>query len=90
MDRDDPNLETVGVPRIWIERSLEAMVLHGTHQEFDCPGDVPEPCGQWCDICKQHIDDDNHVLGHALHCPIEILRLRLGTSAEPSCRPKRK
>lgn len=73
----DPKLELISVPRVWLERSMEAMIKWGTHMEYDCPGDTPEPCGQYCDICNRHIDDNDHTLGHELHCPIEVMRLRL-------------
>ena len=73
----DPNLEPVEVPRIWLERIHAAAVKHGTHEEFDYPGDAPESCGWWCDICEQHINDDDQSLGHALHCPIEVVGNRL-------------
>ena len=70
-------MKSITLPREWVERALSAMVEHGTHEEFDCPGDAPESCGWWCDICKQHINDDDRRGGHNLACPIEIFRLRL-------------
>lgn len=73
----DAKLEPVSVPRVWLERLFEATVKYGTHMEYDSPGDVPEPCGMWCDICEQHIDDDAPANGHALHCPIEVVGRRL-------------
>ncbi|MCH9751080.1 MAG: hypothetical protein K0U61_02575 [Alphaproteobacteria bacterium] len=76
---DDPNLQEVSVPRIWLERLHAAAVRFGTHEEFDYPAEVPESCGWWCDICEQHIDDDDHALGHALHCPVEVVGHRLET-----------
>lgn len=74
------SIATITMPRVWIERALDAMVHYGTHQEYDTPGDTPEPCGQWCDICNQHIDDDDHKLGHSITCPIEIFQLQLANS----------
>ena len=69
----DPKLELVSVQRIWLERLLAAAVKYGPHMEYDSPGDVPEPCGMWCDICNQHVDDDAPANGHKLDCPIDVV-----------------
>jgi hypothetical protein len=57
-----------------LQRVARDLIKHGTHMEYDWPGDAPEPCGQWCDICNQHIDDVDHSKGHKADCSIEILR----------------
>lgn len=48
----------------------ELLVKHAVHEEFDYPGDAPESCGLWCDICNQHVDDDNPAIGHAETCAL--------------------
>ncbi len=73
----DPNLRDLRIPRVWAKRALTAMVQYGTHEEFDSPGDTPESCGWWCDLCKQHIDDADRSQGHAISCVIEIFRNRI-------------
>lgn len=70
-----PSEQALIVYRDVLPRALEALTHHATHMEYDCPGDAPEPCGQWCNICNQHIDDDDHTDGHASDCIINILRL---------------
>lgn len=37
------------------------------HMEWDCPGDTPEPCGLWCELCKEYVDDDR-IAGHKPTC----------------------
>lgn len=53
-----------------LEEAQKELIAHATHMEWDSPGDTPEPCGQWCDLCNQHIDDDDHSQGHASTCLI--------------------
>jgi hypothetical protein len=38
--------------REWTDRAKVALTKHGTHEEFDFPGDAPESCGWWCDLCN--------------------------------------
>jgi hypothetical protein len=56
-----------------LEAARNDLVRHATHMEYDCPSDVPEPCGQWCNICNRHIDDADHTKGHADACTIAKL-----------------
>jgi hypothetical protein len=48
----------------------ELLVKYAVHEEFDYPGDAPESCGLWCNICNQHVDDDNPAIGHAETCAL--------------------
>lgn len=71
---DKMTADEVRVPRALAISILDALKRFGTHMEYDSPGDAMEPCGQWCDICNCHIDDENHADGHDINCVIEKLR----------------
>lgn len=75
-------MSTIAIKPELAKAALRALVQHGTHEEFDYPGDGPESCGWWCDICNQHIDDDDRAQDHSASCVIEKLR-----SAIASARP---
>ena len=67
----------ITIPKDLAAKALVNLVRYGTHEEFDCPGDKPESCGWWCDICNQHIDDDDRRKGHDTRCVIDRLKLEL-------------
>ena len=74
---DQMTADEVRLPRDLAISILDALKRFGTHMEYDSPGDGLEACGQWCDICHQHIDDVNHAHGHDIKCVIERLRAEI-------------
>lgn len=48
-------------------KAVEVLRRFATHVEYDSPGDMPEPCGVWCDICDREISIDR-MSGHAEDC----------------------
>jgi hypothetical protein len=72
------------IPRGLLVRLARDLIKFGTHEEFDCPGDTPESCGWYCDICKQHINDNDHAKGHKDDCTIAQLAKLLRASVRAS------
>lgn len=48
---------------------MEAGLAHfAIIETYDYPGDVPESCGWWCNLCKEHVELDGS--GHHADCMI--------------------
>ena len=50
----------------------EALTKYAVFMEYDYPGDVPEPCGLICEICKGSIDESGE--GHITSCILSEVR----------------
>lgn len=53
-------------------RLREALRKFAIRMEYDYPGDTPEPCGLWCDLCRQHVSDDG-TSGHDSNCLLNCI-----------------
>lgn len=45
----------------------DALRTRAIFMTYDSLGDVPDPCGLWCDVCKEHIETDR-LTGHKENC----------------------
>ena len=55
-----------------LSEARRALAYSVTHMEYDFPADVPEECGMFCCLCRQHVNDDL-VHGHDESCLISRL-----------------
>jgi hypothetical protein len=53
-------------------RMREKLRQLAIHMSYDCPGDVPVECGLWCDLCKEHVENDR-TTGHKPDCILALL-----------------